>query len=178
MSTDFSINYASVIQNLKEKIRKARLHAAYTANTQVLVIYWEIGKTISEQEKEDGWGNKIIDTLAIDLRVEFPDMKGFSIRNLRYMRDFSVAYPFFSILQQAAAKLEFSQYEDGVFLEKENKYKENVILQQLAAKLPWGHHTTLLDKVKDGSERLFYIEQTTLITLFTMFSKCCDKLVN
>lgn len=141
------MNYGAILKQLKEKIKAAQTKAVFAVNNELLKVYWEIGNVISEQEKESGWGGKVIEKLAVDLKMEFPEMKGLSPRNLRYMRDFSIAYPQFTILQQAAAK---SQISDN---------QNDIILQQAAAKLPWGHHQLLLDKVKTVEERRFYIQK-------------------
>jgi hypothetical protein len=125
--------YFNIVNDLKEKIRQARIKVSGTINTQLLQLYWEIGTTISNEEKLAGWGAKIVDKLATDLRLEFIDMKGLSARNLRYMRDFAIAYPHFSILQVKPAK---SQVIEN---------KESTILQGDLAKLSWYHHITLLD---------------------------------
>lgn len=105
MSAKLPDTYRQILEELKGKIREARLKAVITANAQLLTIYWEIGQSIAEQEKQKGWGAKVVDQLARDLRVEFPDFKGLSARNLRYMRDFALGWPELNILQQAAAKL-------------------------------------------------------------------------
>lgn len=139
--------YGIILENLKEKIRKARVRAAVLVNIQLLSTYWEIGNIIHEQEQRLGWGKKIVDQLATDLKAEFPDMKGLSPRNLRYMREFAVAYPQFLILQRSVAKLE----------DAENK--ASTILQRSVAKLPWGHNCTLLDKLKSPESRLFYAQK-------------------
>jgi len=98
--------YFNTLNNLKVKIRQARIKAVFTANTQLLIMYWEIGNTILQQQKILGWGAKIIDRFSIDLKTEFPDMKGLSVRNLKYMRAFAEAYPdFFSFVQPPAAQL-------------------------------------------------------------------------
>jgi predicted nuclease of restriction endonuclease-like (RecB) superfamily len=141
------MNYGAILKQLKEKIKAAQTKAVLAVNNELLKVYWEIGNVIFEQEKESGWGGKVIEKLAGDLKMEFPEMKGLSPRNLRYMRDFSIAYPQFTILQQAAAK---SQISDN---------QNDIILQQAAAKLPWGHHQLLLDKVKTVEERRFYIQK-------------------
>jgi predicted nuclease of restriction endonuclease-like (RecB) superfamily len=107
MASERSKNYTVILQDLKEKIRQARLRATIAVNNEPLKVYWEIGDTISKQEQAEGWGTKTVERLAKDLRVEFQDMKGLSPRNLRYMRGFSLAYPQFSILQQSIAKLPF-----------------------------------------------------------------------
>lgn len=82
-------NYIKIVDSLKDKIRLARLKVAVTANFELIQLYWEIGQTILEQQKKDGWGAKTIDKLAIDLKTEFPDFQGLSVRNLKYMRAFA-----------------------------------------------------------------------------------------
>lgn len=139
-------HYGELLQMLKEKIKAAQLKAIHTINNELLSVYWEIGNSISIQEKAAGWGGKIVDKLAADLKAEFPEMKGLSSRNIRYMRDFALAYPFF----------QKKDLQDLEFIEN----KEVIILQQLAAKLPWGHHQVLLTKLKTEQERVFYIKKT------------------
>ncbi|MEQ1798261.1 MAG: PDDEXK nuclease domain-containing protein [Lacibacter sp.] len=142
--TDKSVSsYHQIVEALKEKIRFRRMNAVLTANIQMLALYWEIGNTIKEQESSKGWGAKVVEQLARDLRAEFPDFKGLSARNLRYMRDFSIAWPELSMLQQPVATNVHSS-----------------ILQQPVAKLPWGHNCLILDKLKLREERLFYAEKT------------------
>lgn len=147
MTAELGKNYRTVLQDLKEKIRQARLRAILAVNNELLKVYWEIGDTISREEQSEGWGKKIIDRLAKDLRLEFQDMKGLSPRNLRYMRDFARAYPEFLILQQAVATLEIDENQP------------NIILQRCVAKLPWGHNCTLLDKLSLTEERSFYAQK-------------------
>jgi len=147
MSSEISKNYATILQDLKEKIRQARLRATLAVNNELLKVYWEIGDAIRKQEQNEGWGSKTIERLAKDLRMEFQDMKGLSTRNLRYMRDFAVTYPQFTIVQKGDSKLEV----DGDQL--------LIILQRLVAKLPWGHNCTLLDKVDGIEERAFYVQK-------------------
>jgi predicted nuclease of restriction endonuclease-like (RecB) superfamily len=133
-------NYTALLNTLKSDIENARLKVALTVNEQLLELYWKIGKNIYDQREEEGWGTKIIERLSNDLKKSFPDMTGISPRNLKYMQSFAEAYP--SFLQAPLAKLGSSS-----------------ILQVPLAKLPWYHHITLLDKVKDTNERIFYIEQ-------------------
>ena len=132
MLPDNQIDYINILESLKQKIRQARIKATYNANSQMLTVFWEIGKTILDQQKSEGWGTKVIKRLAQDLKSEFPEMKGLSERNLVYMQSFAANYPDFLITQGALAKL------------------------------PWYHHITLLDKVKNDNERLFYIMETAL----------------
>ena len=130
-------DYLQTLENIKGKIREAQYKAVRTVNAQLLYLYWEIGRVILQNEKEKGWGGKVIKQLSNDLRKAFPKRKGFSARNLHYMRDFAKAYPDFSILQQPVAKL------------------------------PWGHNCTLITKLKDPEERAFYYPCLTLINCAT-----------
>ena len=145
MAGSNSLKYVEVLSGLKEKIRQARLRATLSVNKELLDVYWEIGNTILQQQTLEGWGAKIIDKLADDLKMEFPDMKGFSIRNIKYMRAFAEAYPQF--VQQPAAQ---NQNTDNQMI---------VFMQQAAAQIPWSHHQVLLDKLKTQKERNFYIQK-------------------
>ncbi len=154
MSSELDKDYGLILQDLKEKIRQARLRASVVVNTQLLQVYWEIGQTIIEQQNKAGWGAKIIDRLAADLKIEFEDMKGLSSRNLRYMRDFAKAYPDFTIWQPPVAKLQDVENQ-------ENAITQPVVaqLEKLVGQLPWTHNTVLLDKLPTLEERLFYIQK-------------------
>ena len=122
--------YAELLEDLKARIRKAQIKAALSANRELVLLYWQIGREILKRQREEGWGAKVIDRLAQDLRREFPEMKGLSPRNLKYMRAFAEAYP------------------------------DERFVQQFVAQIPWGHNCVLLDKVKDPTERVWYIQQT------------------
>lgn len=136
-------NYSSVVTALKERIRKARQRAILSVNKELTLLYWEIGEMIITQQGTQGWGAKIIQQLSIDLKTEFPDFKGLSERNLKYMATFARRFPQFG--QQPAAQIET----------KENQLV--AIRQQLAAQLPWGHLQVLLDKVIDEAKVDFYL---------------------
>ncbi len=97
--------YPQILEDIKTGIRQARLKAVLSANAHMLSLYWQIGKTILEQQQQANWGDKVIQQLADDLKREFPDMKGFSLRNINYMRQFAAVYPEFTIVQQSAAQL-------------------------------------------------------------------------
>lgn len=151
-------DYHNILSGLKEKIRLARQRTALRVNAELLYIYWEIGNTILEQQKEEKWGAKVIDRLSADLRMEFADMKGFSVRNLKYMRAFAEAYPDFLIVQQAAAQLE-NEFVQAPLAQLEN-YTRTEFVQQPAAQIPWTHHQVILDKLKNNDERLFYMRKS------------------
>lgn len=123
-------SYLKVLEELKLKINTAQHRAILSVNKELVLLYWDIGKTILKQEENQGWGAKIIDRLSKDLEKSFPNMKGFSLRNLKYMKKFASVYP--------------------------NK----TIVQQLAAQIPWFHNCVLLDKVKEKKERIWYIGKT------------------
>lgn len=95
--------YAELLEQLKLRIRSARLQAALAVNRGLIRLYWEIGQSILERQEREGWGAKVIERLAADLRREFPDMRGLSTTNLKYMRMFAEAYP--QIGQQAVDQL-------------------------------------------------------------------------
>lgn len=107
-----------------------------------MTLYWEIGNSIIEKQNQNGWGSKVIDVLASDLAQKFPDSKGFSVRNLKYMKAFAEAYPQFPIVQVPLAQ------------------SKNKFMQVPLAQITWYHHISLLTKVKDTTERIFYINET------------------
>src|SRR4051794_29084644 len=117
--------YPIILEGIKAQIRQARLKAIMSANAQLLELYWQIGTGLHKQRQESKWGDQVIKRLSDDLRREFPDLKGFSARNIFYMLRFAITYPDFSIVQRPVAQL------------------------------PWGHHVVLMDKVKDDDQRLF-----------------------
>ena len=106
--------YAACLASLKTRIRETRLRAALAVNSELIGLYWRIGQDIVERQARDGWGSKVVERLAADLRAEFPASRGFSSANLRYMRAFAEAWP------------------------------EPAILQRLVGKLPWGQNIELL----------------------------------
>jgi predicted nuclease of restriction endonuclease-like (RecB) superfamily len=122
--------YDSFFRALKERIHSAKVKAALAVNQELILLYWQIGRDILDRQQQEGWGAKIVERIAQDLKREFPDMKGFSRTNLLYMRAFAEAYP----------DLEF--------------------VHQLGGQIPWKHNCVLIDKVKDHSQRVWYIQKT------------------
>jgi predicted nuclease of restriction endonuclease-like (RecB) superfamily len=172
-------NYTVLVRQLKEEIHSARIRASLSANVHLLVLYWKIGKAILQSQEAEGWGAKVIDNLAKDLRSEFPDMKGISSRNLKYMRSFAEAYPEFvqvppaqkeknQIVQEPLAKKGKGKFVQPPVAQTGNKqfvqplvaqFNQEEILQQAVAKITWSHNVVLLDRVKNLEERLFYAQQ-------------------
>lgn len=119
--------YSDWLTDLKGRIHAAQQRATLAVNRELVLLYWQVGHDILTRQAEQGWGSKVIDRLAQDLRAAFPRMKGFSPRNLKYMRAFAEAWP------------------DAEFV------------QQAAAQLPWGHNVVLLDKLPGPETRRWYI---------------------
>ena len=97
--------YLQTLETIKSQIKTAQIKAHLTVNKEMLILYWQIGKTIIEKQEKEGWGTKIIDKLADDLRKEFSEKMGFSSRNLKYMRSFAKSYPDLLIVQASLAQL-------------------------------------------------------------------------
>ncbi len=123
-------DYAQTLAEIKERIKGERLRTVFAANTAMVLLYWDVGQIIRERQKREGWGARVIDRLAADLRESFPDMKGFSPRNLKYMRAFAAAWP------------------------------DRAIVQRVIAQLPWRQNIALIERLDDEKSRLWYAEQT------------------
>ena len=119
-------SYIAVLADLKKRIAQERLCVVMAANSAMVLLYWDIGQIILHRQKAEGWGAKVVDRLSADLRSAFPEMKGLSPRNLKYMRAFAEAWP------------------------------DRAIVQEPLAQIPWYHHLALLDKLDQPEERLWY----------------------
>jgi predicted nuclease of restriction endonuclease-like (RecB) superfamily len=123
-------SYSVFLNDLKTRIRSAQISAAISVNQEMTLLYWHIGREILLRQEQQGWGSKVINRLSQDLKREFPDMKGFSRSNLKYMRAFAESWPDFQIGQQVLANL------------------------------PWTQNVALLEKLKDETQRLWYAQQS------------------
>lgn len=155
MSDIETVKYQLLLGDIKTVIQKARLNAVLAVNTQMILLYWQTGKMIAERQQQEGWSAKVIPRLAVDLKNEFTDLKGFSERNLSRMLTFYKEYPANLILPQAVAKLQNTNNEINI-----NLPQPAANLQQVVAKIPWGHNILLIEKVKDKNARLWYALQT------------------
>jgi predicted nuclease of restriction endonuclease-like (RecB) superfamily len=97
--------YSDFIANLKNQIATQRIHTLLHANSEMIKLYWQIGSAILEKQQLEGWGAKVIDRLSYDLKTAFPEMTGFSPRNLKYMRKFAEAWPNFEFVQRTVAQI-------------------------------------------------------------------------
>jgi predicted nuclease of restriction endonuclease-like (RecB) superfamily len=120
--------YKEMLSALKERVASSRYKAALSVNKELILLYHHIGTQILESQNKKGWGSKVIEKLSKDLSTAFPEMKGFSSRNLKYMRKFAYEYPEFEFVQEVLAQLS------------------------------WYHNLTILDKITDKEARLFYIK--------------------
>lgn len=119
--------YLETIEIVKQQIAKARYNAAANVNKELIILYYNIGKIINAHKT---WGNKFIDSLATDIAIEFPNAKGYSVRNLKYMAKFAETYP------------------------------DEQFVQQVVAQIPWGHNIVLMDRFDDAKIRKWYIEKS------------------
>lgn len=123
-------DYSKVLQAIMQEIKAGQHRAILAINKELIFLYWSIGRIILLHQQKEGWGSKVIDRLARDISSEFPELKGFSARNLKYMRKFA------------------EEYDDSIFV------------QEVLAQITWYHNITLIEKTKNLSERKWYIQKT------------------
>ncbi|MEE1315156.1 MAG: PDDEXK nuclease domain-containing protein [Faecalimonas sp.] len=124
--SEMSDGYLDFIEKIKKEIQTQRVSVVMTANASMICLYWNIGKAILDKQAEEGWGAKVIDRMSKDLKDAFPEMSGFSPRNIKYMRKFAECWP---------------DYE---------------IVQRVVAQIPWRSNISLVDKLSDEESRIWY----------------------
>lgn len=145
--------------HIEQMIAQSKLSAAMHVNTDMLSLYWHIGKSILEKQKQEGWGKQVIIQLSRDLTRRFPDDHGYSDRNLRNMRLFAKSYPTYPIWQVPLAKLSNGEIWQAALAKlKTASYKDYIEIP--LNQVTWYHHISLLSKVKDEAERAYYIIET------------------
>jgi len=130
LSKRLPADYAALLAEVKERVRSAQYEALKVVNKEMVVLYWDIGNLIVKRQNKEGWGKSVVERLANDLQNEFPGVKGFSVQNLWYMRQF--------------------------YLE----YRDNEKLQPLVGEIGWSHNLIIFQRCKDPLEREFYIRMT------------------
>ena len=128
MDSDQVDQYTHILQAVKARVFQAQYYALHAVNKELIRLYWDIGRIIVEKQEQYRWGERVIETLARDLHTEFPGVRGFSARNLRYMRSFYLTY------------------------------RQDPILQTLSAELPWSHNILIMERCTDVQERTFYLK--------------------
>lgn len=119
--------YLKFIEEVKVEIQRQRISVVLNANSSMICLYWNIGRAILKKQAEEGWGSKVIDRMAKDLKDVFPEMSGFSPRNIKYMRKFAESWTYFEIVQQVVAQF------------------------------PWRTNRMLLDKLDSMESRIWYV---------------------
>ncbi len=125
-----SRDYVQFLSEIKSRIVSARVQASRSINKELIQLYWDIGKSIIERQEKYGWGQSVVEKLAVDLTAEFDGAEGYSVQNLWRMRFLYLAY------------------------------KDNPKLAQLVREIPWGQNIVILQMVKDAKEREYYIRAT------------------
>jgi predicted nuclease of restriction endonuclease-like (RecB) superfamily len=146
--------YAPFIKEIKSLIYRRQYEAMKQVNAELIQLYWEIGAEIDRQQREKGWGKSVVEILSKELQKEFPGIQGFSTRNLWLMRSFYVEYSQNLILQPLVAELQDSK------LQPVGAESPTAILPPLVAEISWTKICVIMQKVKDTSEREFYIKMT------------------
>ncbi|MBI5100359.1 MAG: DUF1016 domain-containing protein [Nitrospirae bacterium] len=164
MSTKL-VHYSELLGQIKLRIRQGQTRAVLSANSELISMYWDIGRILHERQHREGWGAAVIPRLSRDLRNELPEIKGFSERNIGRMIAFYRAYPALGpFLPQAVAKMQSMGNSDDIKMPqavaKLPTGDSSEILQQFVALIPWGHNILLMEKVKDMESRLWYMQQT------------------
>ena len=138
-------SYADLLSGVKYRVHAARVRASLAVNQELIQLYWDIGRMVAERQAAEGWASSVIDRLSADIRAEFPDLKGFSARNIWRMKSFYLAYnKQVEKLPQAAAVIESLK---------------NCDLPDMF-RIPWYHNVILLEKVKNPDARTWYMQKT------------------
>ncbi|MBQ8501980.1 MAG: hypothetical protein IJ494_06765 [Bacteroides sp.] len=138
ISHNITIEYKQWFSDIKQYIRRSQIKAAVKVNSELLKVYWQLGKEISERKAETAWGSGFFNMLSRDLREAFPNMQGFSVTNLKYCKRFYLLYNQSDLIRQQVV----DELDSPIFL------------------IPWGHHTEIIAKCKTVEEALFYVNQT------------------
>lgn len=156
-------DFKSWVSQLKQDIRSAQIKAAIKVNTELLRLYWRMGADICEKQKSASWGDGWLKELSRELMTEFPDMKGFSHRNLQYIRQWYLFYnQENTIVQQVVAQLEDVNVQQPV-AKLDNDMRQQPVAQiseDVFFSVPWGHHLYIISQCKDVSRAVFYLKKT------------------
>ena len=155
MSLSINSEYKDWLRELKANIKRTQIKASLAVNSELIQLYWDLGKQIVEKQENTQWGSGFIDQLSKDLKEEFSNMGGFSSKNLRYCKAFYEYYSNSSIWQQVVAKLKDTENQDVTKIPQVGGQLETQLFN-----IPWGHHIMIIQKIKNQQEGLFYVQQT------------------
>lgn len=148
-------DYSAFFNELKVRIRASQIKAALSANKELILLYWDIGRRIVEQQRQKAWGSAFIESLAQDIEKEFPGIRGFSTSNIWRMRAFYLAYTEeVKILAQPARET------SNAILAPPVRELDGLNLPPPVAEIPWAHNVIIIEKIKDPAERLWYAQET------------------
>jgi predicted nuclease of restriction endonuclease-like (RecB) superfamily len=156
-------NYGSFLKEVKNRIQMAQVKANFAANRELIILYWNIGRMVCTVQNSVGWGKKVIPRLSQDIKNELPEIKGFSVTNIKRMTQFYREYAHLDLISpQAVGQLQSSRLED---IKKspqavgQNQETVKAQFQHLVTGLPWGHNILLMEKIKDNQKREWYMRQ-------------------
>lgn len=154
--------YTTWLQGIKDRITTSRIKAALSVNYELIELYWFLGGQIVEKQKLASWGSHFIEEFSQDLKSEFPEMTGFSPKNLRYCRAFYHFYSKPEIWQQLVAKLDEFQGQSKwqQLVAKTDNSSIDTFIPKVTGQIPWGHNIHIFTKAKKFNEAFFYIQQT------------------
>jgi len=159
-STGLPADYPLFLESLKSRVQQSQTKAMLSVNRELLQLYWDIGRLIVERQEREGWGKSVVDRLAYDIQMAFPGMGGFSPANVWRMRAFFLAYrQSDAILAQPMRELatgEKPSNSEDMKLAQAVRVLPAPVLPHATAEIPWGHNITLIEKVKDPVQRLWY----------------------
>ena len=157
--------YKQWLTELKTKIRSTQIKAAIAVNTELILFYWELGRMLSEKLSQSSWGDKVLETLSKDLRDEFPEMKGFSVSNLKTCKLF---FEYFSSLlvnenedlkslisSQLVNQLQIADNQYNEFNYQFTDRLQETFIKDIVAKIPWGHIKVIITKIKKFQDMIF-----------------------
>ncbi|GHV88336.1 hypothetical protein AGMMS50267_06960 [Spirochaetia bacterium] len=160
---EFSETYTQWLKDIKNRIRQSQIKASVRINSAMLELYWSLGADIAARQNEAQWGDKILTLLSADLRAEFPDMQGFSLRNLQNIRKFYLFYSqSYPIVHQLGAQLQLENSVQAIEKQQSALGHQGGDLMPfpvILGEIPWRHHVELISRCKNVEEALFYINQ-------------------
>ena len=159
--------YCDWLRDLKRQIKAGQIKAALSVNSQMIALYWDLGRQIAEKQEKAKWGSGFIEQLSKDLREEFPDMTGFSLRNLQIIKQWYLFYSQSSVSKTKQVVSQLPEALDSTVTSLVARPIDDIavnpslahIVQKLSL-IPWGHHVKIMQKVKDINQAFFYINKT------------------
>ena len=159
MTTDLTL-YADLLGDIKGRIRQAQVQATISANAEMIHMYWDIGRLITERQQREGWGTGVLRRLSLDLKSDLAEVKGFSERNIKLMTQFWREYPdLMAIGQRPVAQLGSEVTVHAKRPQPVAQTSQSASVQRLVTSIGWAHNILLIQTVKDLSIRLWYMEQ-------------------